>query len=57
MCKPCFQDLEGLGKAEVKVALLRARFLGYLRLRTAIDLSPSPAKRTASEFHIMVTPT
>lgn len=48
VCKPCFQDLEGLGKAEAKIALLRARFLGYLRPRASIGLSPSPAKRTAS---------
>lgn len=54
VCKPCFQDLEGLGKAEAKIALLRARFLGYLRPRASIGLSPSPAKRTAS---IAVTPT
>ena len=57
VCKPCFQDLEGLGKAEAKVALLRARFLGYLRPRASTGLSPSPAKRMASDSPIAVTPT
>ena len=57
VCKPCFQDLEGLGKAEAKVALLRARFLDYLRPRASTGLSQSPAKRTAGDSPIAVTPT
>ena len=57
VCKPCFQDLEGLGKAEAKVALLRARFLDYLRPRASTGLSQSPAKQTASDSPIAITPT
>ena len=46
-----------VGKAEAKVALLRARFLDYLRPRASTGLSQSPANRTASDSPIAVTPT
>jgi len=32
VCKKCFQDLEKLTKAQTTVDLLRARFLGYIRV-------------------------
>ena len=42
VCRQCFLDLENLRKAESKVALLKARFRGYLRTNVTSSSSQSP---------------